>query len=114
MEAVKLQQPKIKLKSNGVEFDGGAGDFLVTGILAFLVTSISFGICYPWALCMKQKWITEHTIVNGQRLRFEGSAVGLFGNWIKWFFLCTITFGIYSFWVIPELEKWKADNTHAN
>lgn len=112
MEAVALKEPKIKLQKNDVVFDGGAGDFLVTGILAFLVTVFSLGICYPWALCMKEKWVIEHTVVDGKRLKFTGSAFGLFGNWIKWLFLCFITLGIYSFWVIPALQKWKANNTH--
>lgn len=103
---------KIKLKKNNVVFDGGAGDFLVTGIIAFLVTACTFGICYPWALCMKEKWVINHTVIDGRRMRFEGSAIGLFGNWIKWFFFCVITFGIYSFWVVPELQKWKAANTY--
>lgn len=112
MEAVAYAQPKIKLQKNDVVFDGGAGDFLVTGILAFLVTAFSFGFCYPWALCMKEKWVCDHTIVDGRRLTFKGSAWGLFGNWVKWFALCFVTFGIYSFWVIPSLQKWKADNTY--
>ena len=65
MEAVAIQQPKIKLQKQSVVFDGGAGDFLITGILAFLVTAFTFGICYPWALVMKERWIIEHTIIDG-------------------------------------------------
>ncbi len=97
--------------AHDVEFDGGAADLFVTGILAWLVTVCSFGICYPWALCMIEKWKASHTIVDGNRLDFTGSAVGLFGNWLKWWFLCAVTFGIYSFWVYPDLQKWKAKNT---
>lgn len=111
MEAVAIRNTKIKLQTHDVVFDGGAGDFLVTGILAFLVTVFSFGICYPWALVMKERWTVEHTLIDGKRLKFEGSAVGLFGNWIKWFFLTVFTLGIYSFWVFPAIQKWKADNT---
>lgn len=112
VSAVGSSVKKIKLQKNNVVFDGGAGDFLVTGIIAFLITVCTFGICYPWALCMKEKWVIDHTIVDGRRMRFEGSAIGLFGNWIKWFFLSCVTFGIYSFWVVPELQKWKAANTY--
>ena len=112
MEAVDLREQRIRLRPNNVVFDGGAGDFLVTGILAFLVTAVSFGFFYPWALVMKERWIVEHTIIDGKRLKFEGSALGLFGNWIKWFLLSVVTFGIYSFWVIPAIQKWKADNTY--
>jgi uncharacterized membrane protein YjgN (DUF898 family) len=87
-------------------FDGGAGSFVGTAILAFLVTVLTLGICYPWAVVMFYRWKTNHTIVNGHRLRFTGSAWGLFGNWIKWWLLIIITIGIYSFWVYPRLTRW--------
>lgn len=112
MGAPDLVQPKIKLQKQDVVFDGGAGSFLVTGILAFLVTALSLGILYPWALVMKERWVVEHTLIEGRRLRFDGSAIGLFANWIKWFLLCVVTLGWYSFWVIPAIQKWKAENTH--
>ncbi|WGK68887.1 DUF898 domain-containing protein [Candidatus Haliotispira prima] len=92
-------------------FDGGLFQFLGWSILGALVTLLTLGICYPWALCMVYGWKINHTIINGKRLKFVGSAVGLFGNWIKWFFLCLITLGIYSFWLFIFLEKWKVKNT---
>jgi uncharacterized membrane protein YjgN (DUF898 family) len=94
-----------------VEFTGGAGDLLGTQIIAYFITIFTFGICFPWALCMLEKWKVDHTLIDGKRMEFKGSAIGLFGNWIKWWFLTAITFGIYSFWVIPELNRWKAQNT---
>lgn len=92
-------------------FDGGLLQLLGWSILGWLVTVLSFGICYPWALCMVYGWKINHTVVEGRRLKFTGSAVGLFGNWIKWFLLCIITLGIYSFWLFIALEKWKVKNT---
>lgn len=92
-------------------FDGGAGTFLGTQILAFLVTVITLGIAYPFALVLLERWKAKHTIVRGKRLQFTGTGMGLFGNWLKWLFLCIITLGIYSFWVIPRLVKWKVENT---
>ncbi|GEC77086.1 DUF898 family protein [Microbacterium maritypicum] len=87
-------------------FDGGAGTWLGIGIAGFLVTVLTLGICYPWAVVMTYRWKTKHTFINGQRLRFTGSAPGLFGHWIKWLLLCIVTVGIYSFWVYPRLQKW--------
>ncbi len=92
-------------------FDGGLLQWIAWRILGSLVTVCTFGICYPWALCMVYGWRINHTVVDGKRLRFTGSAVGLFGNWIKWLFLCIITFGIYSFWLGIALEEWKVKNT---
>jgi uncharacterized membrane protein YjgN (DUF898 family) len=92
-------------------FDGGLLQLIGWSLLGGIITSITFGICYPWALCMIYGWKTNHTVVNGKRLQFNGSAVGLFGNWIKWLLLTIITFGIYGFWLGIALEKWKVKNT---
>jgi len=92
-------------------FDGGLLSFIGWNILGFLITLFTFGICFPWALCMVYGWKINHTVINGRRLQFNGSAFGLFGLWIKWFLLCIITLGIYSFWVFISLEKWKVRHT---
>ncbi len=97
---------------NNSKFDGGLLGLIGIQILRFLITVLTFGICYPWAIVLYQKWMTSHTIIDGKRLRFEGTAMGLFGTWIKWLLLIIITFGIYSFWVGIDLQKWKTKHTH--
>ena len=92
-------------------FDGGLLQLMGWSLLGWFITAITFGICFPWALCMVYGWKINHTVVEGKRLQFNGSAVNLFGNWIKWLLLCLITFGIYGLWVGIALEKWKAKNT---
>ncbi len=96
---------------NNSYFDGGLLSYIGWVVLGTIVTTITFGIAYPWALCMVYGWKINHTVVQGQRLKFIGTPLGLFGNWIKWLFLCIITLGIYSFWLFIALEKWKAKNT---
>jgi uncharacterized membrane protein YjgN (DUF898 family) len=87
-------------------FNGGALSYFGMQILAALVTTITLGICYPWAVVMQYRWKANHTTVNGAQMRFTGSAAGLFGHWIKWLLLSIITAGIYSFWVVPRMTKW--------
>jgi uncharacterized membrane protein YjgN (DUF898 family) len=99
------ESPVIPLTAR-FEFDGGAATYIGTGILAFLITVFTLGICFPWALCMRYRWRTKHTLINGYRLRFTGRAIGLFGQWIKWLLLMLVTLGIYSFWVVPRLTRW--------
>lgn len=93
-------------------FDGGLLELVGWTLLGGIITVCTFGICYPWALCMSYGWKINHTVVNGRRLTFNGTAVGLFGNWIKWLLLTLITFGIYSFWLGIALEKWKVKHTN--
>lgn len=98
-------------KSRNFTFNGGAGTYVGTAILGFLITVVTFGICYPFSVVLMQRWKAKHTQIEGRRLEFTGSAIGLFGNWIKWLLLCIITLGIYSFWVAPRMQKWITEHT---
>lgn len=92
-------------------FDGGLLQLIGYRILGFIITVITLGICYPWAVCMVYRWEVKHTVINGKRLYFDGSAIQLFGNWIKWLFFSIITLGIYLFWVGISIKKWKVKHT---
>jgi uncharacterized membrane protein YjgN (DUF898 family) len=87
-------------------FDGGAGSFFLVGLGASLLSTVTLGLALPWSMCMYFRWQTEHTIVNGRRLRFTGTGGGLFGHYLKWWVLTVVTLGIYSFWVWPRMIRW--------
>ncbi|WP_052099211.1 DUF898 family protein [Paenibacillus stellifer] len=93
-------------------FDGGLLEYIGWALVGWLVTVCTIGICYPWAVVVLYRWKIEHTVINGQRLRFDGTAMQLFGNWIKWWLLCIITLGIYSFWLSIKLEQWRVKHTY--
>lgn len=92
-------------------FDGGLLQLIGWYLLGGLVTAFTFGICYPWAICMIYRWEAKHTVIHGHRLTFNGTAMQLFGNWIKWFLLTIITLGIYGFWLSIKLKQWKTMHT---
>lgn len=94
------------------KFDGGAATYWGTMILAVAITVFTLGICYPFALVLKERWRCKHSFIDGNALQFNGSGWGLFGHWIKWFLLCVITLGVYSFWVAPRIQKWLWENTN--
>ena len=92
-------------------FDGGLLQQIGWWLLGVIVTMLTLGICFPWAICMLLNWETKHTVIEGRRLRFDGSAWGLFGQWIKWLLLIIITLGIYGFWVKIKMKKWVVKHT---
>ena len=92
-------------------FDGGLLSLIGWKILGFLVTVLTFGICYPWAFCMIYGWEARHSVIEGKREKFHGTALSLFGHWVLWLFLTIITYGIFAFWVSIFLDKWKVKNT---
>jgi uncharacterized membrane protein YjgN (DUF898 family) len=65
-------------------FDGGAGTYFGTAVPAFLITVFTLGICYPFALVLRERWRAKHSYIEGRQLAFNGSAWGLFGLWLKW------------------------------
>lgn len=93
-------------------FDGGLFQIIGWQIVGFFITVLSFGILFPWAVCLIYRWETKHTVINGHRLAFDGTAMQLFGSWIKWLLLTLITFGIYGFWVNIKLKQWKTKHTY--
>ena len=92
-------------------FDGGAATYFGTALLGFLITVLTLGICYPFALVLRERWRAKHSYIEGRQLVFTGSAWALFGNWLKWLFLFIITIGIYGFWIGPRLYRWRWENT---
>lgn len=93
-------------------FDGGLLQLIGWHLLGGLITALTFGICFPWAVCMIYNWEIEHTTIEGKRLAFDGTALGLFKQWIIWLLLTIITLGIYGLWVDIAIKKWKVKHTH--
>ena len=94
------------------KFDGGLLGLIGIGILQGLLTAITLGLGAPWAVCMKERWMAKHTVIDGKRLVFDGKGGQLFGNYIKWFLLTIITLGIYSFWLGIKMKQWVVSHTH--
>lgn len=92
-------------------FDGGLLQLIGWKLLGLLITTITLGIAYPWAMCMVYNWEVKHTVINGKRLKFDGTGGQLFGKYIVWVLLSIITLGIYLFWVQIDLKKWKTKHT---
>jgi uncharacterized protein DUF898 len=93
------------------QFRGGAGTWFGTQILVALITILTFGICYPFAVVLVERWRAKNTYLMGRQMAFVGTGWGIFGLWVKWLLLTILTLGIYSFWVYPRLMRWKVENT---
>ena len=94
------------------KFTGGLLGMIGIGLLQSFLIGITLGFGLPWAVCLKEKWYAQHTIINGKRLAFDGTGMQLFGNYIKWMLLTIITCGIYSFWLSIKMKQWVISHTH--
>ena len=110
MEEVTQVTNEVRNNSDSY-FDGGVFQLLGWKILGGLVTVITLGICYPFAVNCLYSWEAKHTVIEGRRLKFTGSAGDLFGTWIICILLSIITFGIYAFYVPIKIKRWREANT---
>ena len=117
-EEVKQEEaptPKERTDSLEIErsyFDGGLLQKIGWTLLGALITLITIGICFPWAVCMIYNWETKHTVIEGRRLGFNGHAVQLVGNWLLWILLTIITVGIFALWIPIKIKKWVTKHTY--
>lgn len=92
-------------------FDGTVIGFIGIQIGVFLITVFTFGFGIPWAVAMKYRWVTSHSVIEGRRLRFTGSGASLAWKWFKIWALTIITLGIYGFWAFNALQRWRLSHT---
>ena len=109
-----------KITKNGqqvgdMDFVGEGGDLLVTFIVGYLLTIVTFGIYMPWFQVKLLAFNADNTKINieGQRLgmRFTGQGGELFVIIFVGYLLSIVTLGIYSFWMMAKLLKWQTSNT---
>ncbi len=92
-------------------FDASLTDYIMTLVKFYGICILSFGLAYPYALCMKHEHTCHHTVIKGQRQKFIGQPGDLIVNWLWWWFLSVITFGIYGFIAHLRMERWVIANT---
>ncbi|HLT37160.1 MAG TPA: DUF898 family protein, partial [Enhygromyxa sp.] len=109
-----------KITKNGqqvgdMDFVGQGGDLLVTFIVGYLLTLVTFGIYMAWFQVKLMSFNAESTkiTVEGQRMgmRFTGEGGELFVIMLVGYLLSMITLGIYMFWMMAKLLKWQLSNT---
>lgn len=114
-EAIKnpqQQQVSTQFKITGDSFfDGRMIQRVGITLLSILIFLVSAGIAYPWAMCLKMRWETKHTIIQGHRLKFTGKGIQLFGRYLLWLLLTIFTVGIILLWVQIFLKQWKIKHT---
>lgn len=94
------------------KFTGGLLGLIGISILQFLLIVLTLGLGTPWAVCLKERWVVKHTIIDGKQLTFDGTGMQLFGSYIKWYLLTIITFGIYGLWMPIKMQQWVTKHTH--
>ncbi len=93
-----------------LDYAGTGGQLFGLVLVNLLLTSITFGIYTPWAVCnLRRATIEKTSIYRGEEkvgsLSFVGTGGGLIGTYLLGSILVGITFGIYLAWF--EVNVWK-------
>lgn len=99
-------------KNNTSVFAGNLLGLVGISILQLLISFCTFGLCVPWAVCIKERWIAKHTFIDGRQLTFDGTGGQLFGKYIIWMLLTIVTLGVYVFWLDIKMKQWVVKHTH--
>ncbi len=94
------------------EFRGKGLGYLWLFIWTSILTLITFGIFFPWAVTATLRWTVAHTYIDGKQLCFKGSGVGFVANWLLIILLTILTIGIYLPWGLVRLQRWIVNNTY--
>lgn len=93
------------------EFRGNAFEYVFLKIFICILSTVTFGLAYPWLVCAFLRWETENSVIDGRRLAFVGRGAQLFLLQIKWTVLTLITIGIYGFFIPIAYRRWRVENT---
>jgi len=94
------------------EFKGTGGQYFPTFFIhLFLITTVTFGIYFPWAWVRLLRLKASHTSLNRKGVSFTGTGGQLLGLVIVQGLLTVVTLGIYGPWAACNYFTWRARNT---
>ena len=94
------------------KFSGNTFNAFKVNITCFSMMIFSLGFAMPWAICKRQKWYAEHTVIDGKQMVFNGTGKELFHKSIGWLILSIVTLGIFSIWSSLKTRRWITAHTH--
>jgi uncharacterized membrane protein YjgN (DUF898 family) len=92
-------------------FDGDVTGYLGTRLVALLLTVLTLGFGFPYALVLVKRWNARHLVIGGSPVVFTGRAGDLMRQWAVWWPCVVLTVGFYAFAVFPRVIRWVWDNT---
>lgn len=70
------------MSEGNFEFNGSGLSYLWLVLWTGILTLITAGLAYPWAMAAKERWHAKNSKIDGKKLVFKGTGMGFFGNWL--------------------------------
>jgi len=112
VEGVRLKEvSRMPAGRVNLSYTGRGEDILGRVLLWGILTAITLGIYYPWAISNFQCYIIEHIKVDMAsqskvNVMYTGKAEDIFGRLLLWGILTVVTLGIYAPWAMTNLYRY--------
>ena len=93
------------------EFRGSGLGYFWLALWTTVLTIITGGLFFPWAISAQKRWQASNTFIGGRQLRFCGTGLSFLWQWILISVFTVITLGIYIPWAVCRVYRWVAKNT---
>ncbi len=89
-------------------YDGKILPLFILKVLGGIVGIFTLGIAKSFFICEREKYICEHTVIDGKNVVFDGNGMELLKKQVLWIALTVATCGIYGIWRGLLMEQWIA------
>ena len=97
---------------NDSYFNGTLLEYFGIILISFLASFFTFGLAAPWAFCYRERWVAQHTYIEGRQLHFVGTALDLWLCLVKWTVFSILTLDLYGFVLPIRFQQWRVKNTY--
>jgi len=92
------------------KFKGNGGELFCVFFVQGILTLITLGVYYPWAMVKIIKYFADCLTLEGKKFKFEGSGGEFFCIIFVNILLITITLGIYYPFALLKIRKYYTEN----
>ena len=86
--------------------------YLLSKLVRWFLLFITFGLAYPFTLCLEMRQEVNSTCYDNHKLSFAGKGKSLFVKWVSWYFFTIITVGIFALFIPKKITVFKISHTH--
>lgn len=111
--ARRYRLTRISWRGIRFSFRGRPREFVRIFVVGSILSSVTFGLYYPFFETRRYAFMTEHSWFGNRRLGFDGRGWDLFGPFLVMALLVPFTFGLSFVWYLARKRRYFWSHTTA-
>lgn len=95
-------------------YDGKIIPLFLYKLLGSIAGIFTLGLAKSFFVCEREKYICEHTVIDGTNVTFNGSGMALLKKQVLWIALTVATCGVYAIWRDVQFMQWMASQVSSD